>query len=66
MTHVFKHFAQGMYGDKAATLQRFRGNYQTKLSGEIQERLVLENDEVSPPWSSSLPVLTALQDVLQC
>ena len=38
----------GVFGDKAATLERFRENYK-KLSPEIKKRLVLENDDVS--WS---------------
>ncbi|KAM3077640.1 hypothetical protein ACMFMG_006969 [Clarireedia jacksonii] len=38
----------GTFGDKAATLQRFRENY-AKLSDPIKKRIVLENDDVS--WS---------------
>ena len=38
----------GTFGDKAATLDRFRTNYKT-LSPSIKVRLVLENDGVS--WS---------------
>jgi UV DNA damage endonuclease len=38
----------GTFGDKAATLQRFRENY-AQLSDGIKKRLVLENDDVS--WS---------------
>lgn len=38
----------GVFGDKAATLDRFRANYR-KLSPGIKKRLVLENDDVS--WS---------------
>ncbi|KAL2265908.1 hypothetical protein VTJ83DRAFT_5260 [Remersonia thermophila] len=38
----------GVFGDKAATLDRFRKNY-AKLSPSIKARLVLENDDVS--WS---------------
>ena len=38
----------GVFGDKAATLERFRENY-GKLSPGIKKRLVLENDDVS--WS---------------
>lgn len=38
----------GVFGDKAATLDRFRANYK-KLSPGIKKRLVLENDDVS--WS---------------
>lgn len=39
----------GVYGDKAATLDRFRHNYKNLLSDSIKRRLVLENDDVS--WS---------------
>lgn len=38
----------GVFGDKQATLQRFRDNY-AKLSPSVKRRLVLENDDVS--WS---------------
>ena len=38
----------GVFGDKAATLYRFRENYK-KLSQGVKDRLVLENDDVS--WS---------------
>jgi UV DNA damage endonuclease len=38
----------GVFGDKAATLDRFRENYK-KLPQGIKDRLVLENDDVS--WS---------------
>ncbi|MCJ1473259.1 UV-damage endonuclease [Lambiella insularis] len=38
----------GVFGDKEATLNRFRENYK-KLSQGIKDRLVLENDDVS--WS---------------
>lgn len=38
----------GVFGDKQATLERFRENY-AQLSPEIKKRLVLENDDVS--WS---------------
>jgi UV DNA damage endonuclease len=35
----------GTFGDKQATLERFRENY-AKLPDRIKARLVLENDEV--------------------
>ena len=35
-----------MYGDKVATLARFKENYQTLLTDEMKARVVLENDEV--------------------
>ena len=38
----------GVFGDKSATLDRFRENYKG-LSQNIKDRLVLENDDVS--WS---------------
>ena len=38
----------GVFGDKAATLDRFRENY-ARLSQNVKDRLVLENDDVS--WS---------------
>lgn len=38
----------GVFGDKAATLDRFRENYK-KLPQGVKNRLVLENDDVS--WS---------------
>jgi UV DNA damage endonuclease len=38
----------GVFGDKAATLDRFRENY-SRLSQSVKNRLVLENDDVS--WS---------------
>ncbi|KAF2460354.1 UV-endonuclease UvdE-domain-containing protein [Lineolata rhizophorae] len=38
----------GVFGDKEATLARFRDNY-SRLSRSIKNRLVLENDDVS--WS---------------
>ena len=38
----------GVFGDKAATLDRFRENY-VKLPQGVKNRLVLENDDVS--WS---------------
>jgi len=38
----------GVFGDKAATLDRFRENYKSLPQG-VKDRLVLENDDVS--WS---------------
>ena len=37
----------GVYGDKAATLKRFKKVYGGMLSDRVKRRLVLENDEVS-------------------
>ncbi|KAK6349548.1 hypothetical protein TWF696_005832 [Orbilia brochopaga] len=39
----------GVFGDKEATLARFKEVYTTRLSDAIKRRLVLENDDVS--WS---------------
>ncbi|KAL4963588.1 UV-endonuclease UVE-1, partial [Aspergillus stella-maris] len=49
----------GVFGDKAATLDRFRENYQT-LSQDIKNRLVLENDDVSWSVHDLLPVCEEL------
>lgn len=49
----------GVFGDKAATLDRFRANY-AKLSPSIKARLVLENDDVSWTVHDLLPVCEEL------
>lgn len=49
----------GVFGDKAATLDRFRANYR-KLSPDIKMRLVLENDDVSWSVHDLLPVCEEL------
>ncbi|KAH8664437.1 UV-endonuclease UvdE-domain-containing protein [Xylariales sp. PMI_506] len=49
----------GMYGDKAATLDRFRENY-AELSPGIKARLVLENDDVSWSVHDLLPICEEL------
>ncbi|KAK4645218.1 UV-damage endonuclease [Podospora bellae-mahoneyi] len=49
----------GVYGDKAATLDRFRANY-AELSPSIKNRLVLENDDVSWSVHDLLPVCEEL------
>ncbi|KAF6828132.1 UV damage endonuclease UvdE [Colletotrichum plurivorum] len=49
----------GTYGDKAATLDRFRANY-AKLSPSIKSRLVLENDDVSWSVHDLLPICEEL------
>lgn len=49
----------GVFGDKAATLDRFRQNY-NKLSDEIKARLVLENDDVSWTVHDLLPICEEL------
>lgn len=49
----------GVFGDKAATLDRFRANY-SKLSEGIMARLVLENDDVSWTVHDLLPICEEL------
>ncbi|KAI1819352.1 UV-endonuclease UvdE [Xylaria intraflava] len=49
----------GVFGDKAATLDRFRENY-GKLSEKIKARLVLENDDVSWTVHDLLPICEEL------
>ncbi|KAI9640948.1 UV-damage endonuclease [Ciborinia camelliae] len=49
----------GTFGDKAATLDRFRENY-AKLSPSIKQRLVLENDDVSWTVHDLLPICEEL------
>lgn len=49
----------GVFGDKAATLDRFRANYK-RLSPAIKKRLVLENDDVSWSVHDLLPVCEEL------
>ncbi|KAK9439988.1 SET domain protein [Metarhizium brunneum] len=49
----------GVYGDKQATLNRFRENYQ-KLSKGVKNRLVLENDDVSWSVHDLLPICEEL------
>ncbi|OMP84729.1 UV-damage endonuclease [Diplodia seriata] len=49
----------GTFGDKAATLDRFRENY-AKLTPSIKNRLVLENDDVSWTVHDLLPVCQEL------
>lgn len=49
----------GVFGDKEATLNRFRENYQI-LSQDIKNRLVLENDDVSWTVHDLLPMCEEL------
>lgn len=49
----------GVFGDKAATIARFKDNY-TKLPQGIKDRLVLENDDVSYSVHDLLPVCEEL------
>ncbi|KAI5795065.1 UV-endonuclease UvdE-domain-containing protein [Geopyxis carbonaria] len=50
----------GMFGDKGATLDRFRENYTTLLSDDIKARLVLENDDVIWSVHDLLPICEEL------
>lgn len=49
----------GAYGDKAATLERFRTNY-VRLSEPVRRRLVLENDDMSWSVTDLLPLCQEL------
>ncbi|KAL4872848.1 UV-endonuclease UvdE-domain-containing protein [Aspergillus spectabilis] len=49
----------GVFGDKEATLDRFRENYK-QLSQDIKNRLVLENDDVSWSVHDLLPICEEL------
>jgi UV DNA damage endonuclease len=49
----------GTFGDKAATLDRFRKNYKN-LSPGVKKRLVLENDDVSWSVHDLLPICEEL------
>ena len=49
----------GAFGDKEATLQRFRENY-ALLSQDVKNRLVLENDDVSWSVHDLLPICEEL------
>ncbi|KAJ5894816.1 hypothetical protein N7495_006507 [Penicillium taxi] len=49
----------GVFGDKEATLDRFRENY-AGLSQDIKNRLVLENDDVSWSVHDLLPICEEL------
>ena len=49
----------GVFGDKPATLDRFRENY-AKLSPNVKNRLVLENDDVCYSVHDLLPICEEL------
>ncbi|THG99202.1 hypothetical protein EW145_g7303 [Phellinidium pouzarii] len=49
----------GMYGDKLATLERFKENY-AKLPENVKGRLVLENDEMCYNVDDLLPICQEL------
>ncbi|KAI0649749.1 UV-endonuclease UvdE [Trametes meyenii] len=50
----------GMFGDKQATIERFKDVYRTRLTDEIRARLVLENDEMCYNPDDLLPVCEQL------
>ncbi|KAI0315922.1 UV-endonuclease UvdE-domain-containing protein [Amylostereum chailletii] len=50
----------GVYGDKPATLARFKEIYSARLSEEAKARLVLENDEICYNADDLLPVCEEL------
>ncbi|RPD75940.1 UV-endonuclease UvdE [Lentinus tigrinus ALCF2SS1-7] len=50
----------GMFGDKEATIERFKDVYRNRLTNEIRERLVLENDEMCYNPDDLLPVCEEL------
>lgn len=49
----------GAYGDKAATIERFKTNY-ARLSEPVKRRLVLENDDMSWSVTDLLPLCQEL------
>ncbi|KAK6383019.1 UV-damage endonuclease [Exophiala oligosperma] len=49
----------GIFGDKAATIERFKENYK-KLPQKVRDRLVLENDDVCYSVHDLLPVCEEL------
>ncbi|KAI0089018.1 UV-endonuclease UvdE-domain-containing protein [Irpex rosettiformis] len=50
----------GVYNDKPSTIARFRENYLNKLTQEMRDRLVLENDEMCYSVDDLLPVCEEL------
>ena len=50
----------GTFDDKAATIQRFKHNYITKLSDSVKARLVLENDEICYNVDDLMPICQEL------
>ncbi|GBE89775.1 UV-endonuclease UvdE-domain-containing protein [Sparassis latifolia] len=51
----------GVYGDKPATLERFRETFRTRLTQEMRDRIVLENDEMCYSADELLPVCRELE-----
>ena len=49
-----------MFGDKEATIERFKEVYRTRLTDEIRDRLVLENDEMCYNTDDLLPICNEL------
>lgn len=50
----------GVYGDKAAAMERFRENYRTIVPDNVKARLVLENDEICYNVDDLLPICEEL------
>lgn len=50
----------GIFGDKVATLERFKEVYTTRLSDKIKQRLVLENDDMCWSVDDILPICQEL------
>ncbi|KAI0826375.1 UV-endonuclease UvdE-domain-containing protein [Irpex lacteus] len=50
----------GVYNDKPTTIARFRENYLNKLTQEMRDRLVLENDEICYSVDDLLPICEEL------
>ncbi|WVQ78956.1 UV damage endonuclease UvdE [Cryptococcus sp. DSM 104549] len=50
----------GIFGDKEATLERFRENFTTKLKDNVKARLVLENDEICYNVDDLFPLCESL------
>ncbi|KAH9925003.1 UV-endonuclease UvdE [Epithele typhae] len=51
----------GVFNDKQATIERFKDVYKHKLTDEIRDRLVLENDEMCYNPDELLPVCEELE-----
>jgi UV DNA damage endonuclease len=50
-----------VYNDKQSTIARFRETYLHKLTQEMRDRLVLENDEMCYSVDDLLPICEELQ-----
>ncbi|KAI1792678.1 UV-endonuclease UvdE [Ganoderma leucocontextum] len=51
----------GVFGDKKATIERFKETYRTRLTDEMRARLVLENDEMCYNADDLLPTCEELK-----